>query len=245
MMVAGRLPAPRRGEWRSVIREREQSFEEYVRDCANRKTATRSELVLLPLGGVAARSGPVLELLRQYGAIFFGLDARIADDVSVPDAAHVPQRGQHNSSMILDALAGRAEPRALITLAVTDVDLFSRGKRYVFGEGNLGRRVGICSLARLRTPDESLFLRRALKLVSHEAGHILSIPHCAQRRCLMQGANTLEESDGHPLHPCPEDLRKLVWNTGVDPVHRATELRVFYDRSGWTGESGFQEAVLG
>src|SRR5436190_23860275 len=108
-MVAGRLPAPRRGEWRSVIREREQSLEEYVRDCANRKTATRSQLVILPLGGVASRSGPVLELLRDYGAIFFGLDARVAGDVPLPEAAHVPQRGQHNSSMILDVLADRTE----------------------------------------------------------------------------------------------------------------------------------------
>ena len=243
-MVAGRLPAPRRGEWRSVIREREQSFEEYVRDCANRKTATRSQLLILPLGGIASRSGPILDLLRDYGAIFFGLDARVADNVPLPDAAHVPQRDQHNSSMILDVLADRVEDRALLTLAVTDVDLFSRGKRYVFGEGTLERRVGICSLARLRTPDESLFRRRALKLMSHEAGHILSIPHCVRRRCLMQGANTLEESDGHPMQPCPEDLRKLVWNTGVNPVHRAAELRVFYDRSGWMGESGFQEDVL-
>jgi len=228
-MVADRLPAPRRGEWRSVIREREQSFEEYVRDCANRKTELRSQLVILPLGGVASRSGPVLELLGEYGAIFFGLDARLADDVSVPDAAHVPQRGQHNSSMILDVLAGRVEDRALLTLAVTDVDLFSRGKRYVFGEGNLERRVGICSLARLRTPDESLFRRRALKLLSHEAGHILSMPHCVQRRCLMQGANTLEESDRHPMQPCAVDLKKIAWNTGLDPVQRERQLRDFED----------------
>src|SRR5437868_7603274 len=162
-MVADRLPAPRRGEWRSVVREQPQSFEEYVRDCANRKSATRSQLLLLPLGGVACRSGPILGLLRDYGAIFFGLEARVADDVPLPDAAFVPQRRQHNSSMILDVLAERTGDHALITLAVTDADLFSRGKKYVFGEGNLERRVGICSLARLRTPDESLFLRRAAK----------------------------------------------------------------------------------
>ena len=31
----------------------------------------------------------------------------------------------------------------------------------------------------------------------------------------------------------------------LDPVHRAAELRVFYDRCGWAAESGFQESVLG
>jgi archaemetzincin len=244
-MVPDRLPAPRRGEWRSVVHEREQSFEDYVRDCANRKSPLRSQLVLLPLGGVGSRCGRVLELLREYGAIFFGLEARIAEDRVLPDAAHQSQRGQHNSSMILDELAGGLADDALITLGLTDADLFSRGKKYVFGEGNLERRVGISSLARLRTADPSLFFRRALKLMSHEAAHILSIPHCVQRRCLMQGANTLEESDRHPMEPCAEDLRKIVWNTGVDRAKRAAELRVFYDRFEGAGESGFRKSYLG
>jgi archaemetzincin len=231
--MADRLPA-----WRSVVRERAQSYEDYVRDCANRKSARRSRLVILPLGGLESREPLILELMREYGAIFFGLEARLAAAAALPDAAHVPQRAQHNSSMILDDLAARVGADALITLAVTDADLFSRGKRYVFGEGNLERRVGIASLARLRTSDATLFRRRALKLMSHEAAHILSLPHCVRRRCLMQGANTLEESDRHPLQPCEEDFRKIQWNTGVDPARRAAGLAAFYRRQGWTGESG-------
>jgi archaemetzincin len=243
-MAPERLPAPRRGEWRSVIRERDQTFEEYVRECANRKSATRSQLVLLPLGGVSRRSGPLLELLREYGSIFFGLKARVAGDAPLPDVAHLSQRDQYNSSMILDELTEQADDESLLTLAITDADLFSRGKNYVFGEGNLERRVGICSLARLRTADELLFRRRAFKLMSHEGGHVLSIRHCVRRRCLMQGANTVEESDGHPLEPCGEDLRKIRWNTGVDLVDRAARLKLFFDRCGGSGESGFQNVIL-
>ena len=221
------LPPPRRGEWRSIIREREQSFDDYVRDCVNRKTGRRALLIVQPLGDVADRFGPLLRRMRDYGGTFFGLESRIVPSQPLPDAAQVPKRGQHNSSMILDALAGGIADEALITLAVTDADLFSRGVKYVFGEGNLARRVGVCSLARLATADEALFRRRALQLLTHEAGHILSIPHCVTRRCLMQGANTLEESDRHPLEPCKEDLRKIVWNTGVDPVRRERDLAAF------------------
>jgi archaemetzincin len=244
-MATDRLPAPRRGEWRSVVREREQSFEDYVRDCADRKPASRPRLAILPLGGISSRFGTVLDLMREYAAVFFGLETGIGTDVPIPDAAQVPQRGQHNSSMILDALAVGAADGALLTLAITEADLFSRGKKYVFGEGNLERRVGICSLARLRSPDEAIFLRRALKLMSHETGHLLSIPHCVRRRCVLQGANTLEESDGHPMEPCAEDLRKIRWSTGVDLDQRAAGLRVFYDRMGWTLESGFGNSDLG
>lgn len=243
-MVSDRLPAPRRGEWRSVVREPDQSYEDYVRDCANRKSGTLSRLIILPLGGLESRERPLLDLMREYGSIFFGLEARIVEGAPVPDVGHVPQRGQYNSSMILDDLARRVDAAALVTFAVIDADLFSRGKKYVFGEGHLERRVGIGSLARLRTPDLALFRRRALKLMTHEASHILSLPHCVRRRCLLQGANTLEESDGHPLEPCKEDLRKIRWNTGVDLDRRAATLAAFYGRMGWTGEGGIAGTVM-
>jgi archaemetzincin len=208
------LPPPRRGEWRALFKEREQTFDDYVRGCANRKSATRTTFVLQPLGDVGRRYGPLLERLRRYAKTFFGLETRTAAARPLPDAAHVPQRDQHNSSMILDDLIDRVPGNALIFVAVTDRDLFARGKKYVFGEGHLERRTGVLSLARLETPDADLFLRRALKLMSHEACHILSMAHCVRWRCLMQGSNTLAESDGQPLVLCPEDLKKLEWNTG-------------------------------
>lgn len=218
------LPPPRRGEWRSVVREREQSFDEYVRDCVNRRSPARQMFHLQPLGDV---DPDLLALIRDYGAAFLGLPARIGKPRPLPESTYIGTRRQHNSSMILDALAERIDADALITLAVTDEDLFARGKKYVFGEGNLERRVGVCSLARLRDADAALFRRRALKLATHEAAHILSIPHCVKRRCLMQGANTIEEADRHPTEPCATDLKKLAWNTGLDPVQRERDLKEF------------------
>jgi len=222
------LPPPRRGEWRSVVKEREQTYDEYVLRCSNRKTATRSALVLQPLGDVDRRHGALLGRLRDYGGAFFGLETRIAPPLPLPDAAHVPQRDQHNSSMILDDLAGLLPAGALIFLGVADRDLFARGKPYVFGEGDLERGTGVLSLSRLETPDADLFLRRALRLMSHEAGHILSIAHCVKRRCLMQGSNTLAESDAQPLHLCREDLRKLEWNTRYGGARRERALDAFH-----------------
>ena len=73
--------------------------------------------------------------------------------------------------------------------------------------------------------------------MTHEAGHVLSIAHCVTYRCVMQGSNTLEESDGHPLHLCPLDLRKLEWNTGVDLAERNRKLRAFFLKAGWLAEA--------
>ncbi|MBI3856344.1 MAG: hypothetical protein HY293_11710 [Planctomycetes bacterium] len=223
-----RLAPPRKGEWRSLFVEQEQTFDDYTAACANRKSADRFRFVLQPLGSAAARHGATIGRLRDYAEAFFGLEARVLDPLPLPDRAHVPPRDQHNSSMILDELAGLLPADALVYMGVADRDLFARGKNYVFGEGNLERRVGVCSLARLDPADPARFERRALKLLTHEAGHILSIAHCVTRPCVMQGSNTLEESDGQPLSLCPVDLRKLEWNTGLDREERERRLRDFW-----------------
>jgi archaemetzincin len=183
--------------------------------------------------------------MAEYAGAYFGLEARLLDPIPMPGDAHVFPRDQHRSSAVLAHLADRAPAGALVYLGVTDQDLFAPGKKFVFGEGSLESRTGICSLARLEGSD-----RRALKLMTHEAGHILSIAHCTAWRCVMQGSNTLDESDGHPLHLCPDDLRKLVWNTGVDPASRYRALAAMYTRwnwvddARWTAERASQKRVV-
>jgi archaemetzincin len=223
-----RLPPPRRGEWRSLFHEPPQSVDDYVARCANRRTPGRGAFLLQPLGSVAVRAPETLARMAEYAAAFFGLEARVLAPLPLPESAHVFPRDQHRSSDLLAHLASRVPAGALVYLGITDRDLFAPGKKFVFGEGSLESRTGVCSLARLEGSD-----RRALKLMTHEAGHILSIAHCTAWRCVMQGSNTLEESDGHPLHLCPDDLRKLAWNTGVDILSRYRALAAMYTRLGW------------
>ena len=231
-----RLGPPRRGEWRSLFHEAPQSVEDYVARCANRRTPGRATFLLQPLGAVAARFPETLARMAEYAGAFFGLEARLLDPIPLPENAHVFPRDQHRSSDLLAHLAARAPADALVYLGISDRDLFAPGKKFVFGEASLESRTGLCSLARLEGSD-----RRALKLMTHEAGHILSIAHCTAWRCVMQGSNTLEESDGHPLHLCPDDLRKLAWNTGVDPMSRYRALAALYSRWTWREDARWAE----
>jgi len=235
-----RLAPPRRGEWRSLFDEKEQSVDDYVARCANRRTPDRSLLVIQPLG----TSVPAIDRMAEYAEAFFGLPVRVRPARPLFDRAHVPTRDQTNSSMVLDDLAELVPSDALVLLGVADRDLFARGKKYVFGEARHEGRVGVCSLARLSSSDPSTFDRRALKLMTHETGHVLSIAHCVTHRCVMQGSNTLEESDGHPLHLCPADLRKLEWNTGVDRHDRYRRLQAWYEKSGWAADAAWAARQL-
>jgi archaemetzincin len=230
-----RLAPPRRGEWRSLFDEKPQTFEDYVARCANRRSDARSLLVLQPLG----TAPPAIGRMAEYAEAFFGLPVRVLPVRPAVDRAHVPTRDQYNSSMVLDELAELVPSDALALLGIAGHDLFARGKKYVFGEGNLDRRVGVCSLARLASSE-----RRAIRLMTHEIGHILSIAHCVTHRCVMQGSNTLEESDGHPLHLCPTDLKKLEWNTGLERDLRYRRLHAFYESAGWIADAAWTARQL-
>ena len=80
-------------------------------------------------------------------------------------------------------------------------------------------------------------LRRGLKLMAHEIGHMFAITHCIHSHCVMNGSNTLEETDLSPLHPCPLCLRKLHEIVGFDVVERERKLGEFYRVLGLTPEA--------
>jgi archaemetzincin len=74
-------------------------------------------------------------------------------------------------------------------------------------------------------------------------GHILSIQHCIAYRCVMNGSNSLQETDGQPIHLCPEDLKKVVWNVGCDAKKRYEDLEEFYRGHQFEAEAEFVRKV--
>jgi archaemetzincin len=241
---AERLGPPQPGEWRARFHEREQTFEDYVETCANRRTPERSVFYLQPLGDAAGRYRATVERLRDYAAAFFNVPVKVCDPITLFEEGWVPQRRQYNSSALIAQLAGNVPADALVYVGLTEKDLFARGLNFVFGEGNLRNRCGIYSLTRYETDDESLFLRRAIKLMSHEVGHILSLEHCVTYRCVMQGANSIPEGDAQPAHLCPVDLRKLQWNAGFDVQERYRRLFKFYRDARLEDEAAWVERRL-
>ena len=114
----------------------------------------------------------------------------------------------------------------------------------MFGYAALRDRVGVWSLARFGDPEESeaawkKCLSRTLKVATHETGHMFSIAHCIAFQCNMQGSNSLEESDGQPLHLCPECHAKILYATRADPLERYQKLIDFCKQHELTEEQKF------
>ena len=110
-------------------------------------------------------------------------------------------RRQYGSIPLLDMLLRRCPRDAAKVLAVTERDLFIPVLTFVFGQAQLGGRVGVVSFARLRqefyglAANREIFLERAYKEALHETGHLFGLVHCAERKCAMSLATAVRQID--------------------------------------------------
>jgi archaemetzincin len=257
-----RLPAkPQPGDWLDRFPEPGQTFEQYERSRPNRPTSRRRTIYLLPIGQFTEGQAPDVERLRRFTEIFFGLPAKVLPSQPLPERPTRPRRWggrrwtQYRTDAFLDRLLPRALPRdGFCLVGVTMGDLYPNERwNYVFGIASLRDRVGIFSFVRYYPqfwgqPDtpaaRTQALRRSLKVLAHEIGHMFGMQHCIAWRCGMNGSNHLEESDRRPIHFCPVCLRKLAWNVGLDARARCRDLASFYSQAGLKREAGWVQRRL-
>jgi archaemetzincin len=130
----------------------------------------------------------------------FGVPTRTLD-LPAADFAYDPARGQYGSIAILEMLARLCPEDAWKLLAVTTRDLFIPVLTFVFGQAQLGGRVGVVSLARLKQefyglpPNRDVFLDRASKEALHETGHLFGLVHCGDHGCAMSLSTGVRQID--------------------------------------------------
>lgn len=121
--------------------------------------------------------------------------------------ARLASTPQYNSAGILVALAAAA-PADAVTLGVTEKDLCLPMLSFVFGHAQLGGRVAVVSLARLRQefyglpPDAGLLQERAAKEALHEVGHACGLVHCTDSTCAMSLSTGVEQVDAKQAMYC-------------------------------------------
>ncbi|RPH43571.1 MAG: hypothetical protein EHM91_08660 [Planctomycetota bacterium] len=227
------------GEWRYRFKEAPQSFEDYRTGPLNLKCVHRTTFYLQPLGDAGTKYRETLERMRVYAEAFFGVPAKVLDPIPIFEDAYASKRGQYDAETIIDRLSERRPADALVYMGIAEKDLYVPDLNFVFGVGHPGLRCGAYSLTRYETEEAAVFTRRSLKLLAHEAGHILSIHHCTTYACVMQGANSLPEDDSHPMHLCPIDLQKVLWNGGQNRRERYRTLAALYRDWGLSAEAAW------
>ncbi|MBN1916816.1 MAG: hypothetical protein JW889_02815 [Verrucomicrobia bacterium] len=229
-----KLGEPKPGEWRSIVVEPGQTYEEFVRTAGNLKSDQRQTIYILPCGPMDAATQRVVTQLAAFARVFFDCRVTVLRPVRLPEASYIHRRKQYNAADVLTRLARVAPDDALAVVGVTMADLYSGELDFVFGLASLRRRVAIIALGRNGEPDTPEFLHRAVKSFAHETGHVFGLRHCIFYACCMNGSNSLGESDGQPLHYCPLCHDKLRHALAFDPTVRFERLAALYDQLGFT-----------
>lgn len=124
--------------------------------------------------------------------------------------AYSEKRKQYNSTSILALLKPITEKNTY-SLAITYEDLYAKNSTFVFGEAEVGGRVGIVSLARLAKNPKEMFYLQVCKEVTHELGHILGLRHCEKPQCVMSFSKDLKDVEKKSHKFCPDCTHSLVY----------------------------------
>ncbi|NPA14581.1 MAG: archaemetzincin family Zn-dependent metalloprotease [Aquificae bacterium] len=127
-----------------------------------------------------------------------------------------PLEGKRGNQYMADAMLSYLvlikPENAVAALGITGEDIYSPGLNFVFGLASPYFRAAVVSYARLIDPDQSLFISRVRKEVTHEMGHVFGLEHCPNPRCVMSFSNSLFEVDLKTENFCNECSKKLKEN---------------------------------
>jgi archaemetzincin len=249
------VPVPGPKDWLAAHQEPGQTFQQFQRSHPNRPDNQRRVIYLQPLGAFSPQQSPSLEKLRDYAAAFFQMEVKTLEPLSLDVTRFtsrtnsITRKRQILTGDVLHWLEAKLPADALCLVAITMSDLYPEPSwNFVFGQASLTERVGVYSFARYDpafygeargTDYQELLLRRSMKVLTHETGHIFGLAHCVYFDCVMNGSNHLQESDRRPLHLCPVCLRKLQSSAGFDVLKRYEELAQFDERAEFADEAGW------
>lgn len=242
-----KLGKPVFGDWLYSRNEKGQTFEQFIRTKHVIPTKEENIIYLQPIGKFNSLQKKQIELVRQYLQIFFQLETKVLKDVSndiIPNNARrtgdVGQEQFLAGYILTDVLKKEKPDKGVALMAITEKDLYPKPEwNYVFGLASYRDKIAVSSMYRMqKEADFTLSLDRLLKICSHEIGHMFGLHHCIEGNCVMNGTNSMVETDRHFIRLCSLCQRKLNSGFKYDNVKRLKELEKYFKDNKLT--SGFE-----
>jgi archaemetzincin len=238
----------RPGDWLAEQYEPGQTFRDFKNEKWNRPDAVRRKISLLPIESVPGwEVWPPLNSLKTFTRTYFSMEAEVLPTLSlrgIPVANRVNRQSgkiQLLTGDILKMLARRLPADSFCLLGISMDDLYPDPSwNFAFGEASLKGRIGVYSFARydpafygdgisISREMPKLLLKRCCKVLAHETGHMFGLKHCIYFRCVMNGSNSMSESDKRPINLCPICLRKLHHSIGFEIMGRYRALADYFE----------------
>lgn len=150
----------------------------------------------------------------------YGLRVRVLESSKLPRSAYYKPRRRYRADKILRFLHGEVfSCRVVMALTATDISV-TKGKHKdwgIFGLAEIAGKAAVVSSYRLRKrAGQRLLKKRFIKVVNHELGHALGMPHIPQKGCLMQdAAGTIRTVDAEKGLLCEESRRRIELREGI------------------------------
>jgi archaemetzincin len=131
----------------------------------------------------------------------FKRNVEINNQINNLKYAYDRARNQYTSPRLLSRLRRMRKAPADKVMAVVDVDLYSPGYDFIYGEADVKAGLATLSIYRLREttangrPDSHLLMERIIREAVHEVGHLYGLVHCKNPKCVMRTCTCAAEVD--------------------------------------------------
>ncbi|WP_106917389.1 archaemetzincin [Chryseobacterium aurantiacum] len=238
-----KLSTPKFGSWRYNHDEKFQQFGDFQKSKKITPESEKNIIYLQPIGEFNELQKKEIALTKEYLRIYYQLETKILpilpNSIFPKSVKRVSKEGQEQvlAGYVLDSFLIKRKPKdAVVLMGITEKDLFPRSEwNYVFGLASYENGVGVTSIYRFANGGltDSNFndsLLRLMKISSHEIGHMFGISHCLNANCVMNGTNSLAETDYHFARACSLCQMKLHSSIQYNNRKRLSELKDFFER---------------
>ena len=245
------LSTPQPGEWLYEQQEFGQSLDEFRDETPIDSNNADATFYILPIDISHEEEFSLIADVATYLTTIFGYEVTVMPSMTAQlFPPHYFRDEQLNSQLLLDEIIRPLlEQDALGLMGITQRDIYpGDGWNFVFGQANTKEKIGITSFARYgdynTDSTRRLVLNRLIKTTTHEFLHMLGLQHCIQFACVLNGSNSLDESDKKPSIICPECLAKLdiIFPTFTEKYFPAS--LQFYQKYQFKEEQQFCERVI-
>ncbi|GEJ45707.1 hypothetical protein CRS_23150 [Chryseobacterium sp. ON_d1] len=235
--------SPKPGSWRYNHDECFQTFEDFQKLRKIKPGPGKNIIYIQPIGTFDELQKKEIVLTKEYLKIYYQLETKILpalpNTIFPEKVKRISKEGQEQilAGYVLDSILIKRKPKdALVLMGITEKDLFPKPEwNYIFGLASYEDGVGVTSMYRFadgRLTDSNFnesFLR-LIKISSHEIGHMFGISHCLNANCVMNGTNSLPETDYHLARACSLCQRKLSSSIHYDHKKRLLQLKNFFEK---------------
>lgn len=228
------------GDWLYSHLEKGQSLQDFQNSNPIKPSASNNIIYLKPIGDFTKVQRQQIEVTSAYLQLFFQLKTVVLKENASPIIPANARRigPEHHEQLfapyLRDSIVATEKPKdGIAIMGITAKDLYPDPKwNYVFGLATYHEGVAVTSIYRLqRKVEESKLdksLIRLLKISSHEIGHIFGLQHCIEAQCVMNGTNSLTETDKSILRLCSNCQLKLNSSLKYDNEKRLKEIVSFF-----------------